>query len=140
MLGELALRLVARLALEPQVAARAHDAAQDIVRQLYPANVEALLDAQQPAIDECGQRLQRRACRRERLLHALFGEAFAVPGFGQQVVFDELTHAGRLIGERALVELGEDRVVRSREEVNGDLGATLRNAGVVELAADQTQQ
>ena len=30
--------------------------------------------------------------------------------------------------------------MRSREEVNGDLGATLRNAGVVELAADEAQK
>ena len=46
----------------------------------------------------------------------------------------------RLVGERALVELGEDRVARAGEQVGGDLGAALRDARVVELAADERQQ
>ena len=34
---------------------------------------------------------------------------------------------GRLVGERALVELGEDRVARAGEEVGRDLVASLRD-------------
>ncbi len=59
---------------------------------------------------------------------ALLGEALAIAGFGEQVVLDHLAHAGRLVGERALVELGEDRVARAGEEVGGDLVAALRDA------------
>ena len=74
------------------------------------------------------------------LQHALLGEAFAKARFGQQLVLDEAPHAGRLVGERALVEFGEDRVVRAREQIRGDLGAALRDTRVVELAADEAQQ
>ena len=54
--------------------------------------------------------------------HALLGEALAIAGLGEQVVLDELAHARRLVGERALVEFGEDGVARAGEQVGGDLG------------------
>ena len=74
------------------------------------------------------------------LVSALLGEALAVARFGEQVVLDHLAHARRLVGERALVELGEDGVARAGEQVGGNLGAALRDARVVELAADERQQ
>src|SRR6266576_3486414 len=57
---ELPLGLIARRALEPQIAARLDDAAEHVVRELDPAQVEALLDAQQPPVDERGERFGRR--------------------------------------------------------------------------------
>ncbi len=47
---------------------------------------------------------------------------------------------GRLVGQRALVELAQDRVARAGQQIGGDLGPALRDAGVVELAADKAQQ
>ena len=74
------------------------------------------------------------------LTHALLGQALAEARVGEHLVLDELAHAGRLVGERTLVELGEDRVARAGEQVGRDLAPALRDAGVVELAADQAQQ
>ena len=104
--ASLPLRLVARLALVAQVAARAHDAAQHVVGKLDPAQVEPLLDAQQPAVDERRQRVRRRAHRGESLAHALLGQAFAKARLGEHLVLDEFAHAGRLVGQRPLVEFG----------------------------------
>ncbi len=71
---------------------------------------------------------------------AFLGEALAVARFGEEVVLDHLPHAGRLVGQRALVELSEDRFARSGEQVGGNLVATLRDPRVVELAADEGQE
>src|SRR6185312_2665698 len=49
-------------------------------------------------------------------------------------------NAGRLVGKRALVELGEDRVVRTGEQIRRNLVSSLRDARVVELAADERQE
>ncbi len=135
-----ALGLLERLALEPQLAARLDHAAQHVVRELDAAHVEPLLDAQQPPVHERGQRIGRGAGIGEGLEHALLGQALAEAGVRQQLVLDHLAQRRRLIGERALVELGQDGVVRAGEQVGGDLGAALRDARVVELAADQRQQ
>ncbi len=51
------------------------------------------------------------------LLHPLLRQALAVAGLGEQLVLDDAAHAGRLVGQRALVELGQDRVARAREQV-----------------------
>jgi len=61
-------------------------------------------------------------------------------GFSEQVVLDELAHASRLVSQRALVEFGEDVVARARQQVRGNLAAALRDARVVEFAADETQE
>ena len=140
LLVELAFGLVARFALVAQVAAGSDHAAQYVVRQLYPAHIEPLLDAQQSPVDERGERIGSRTRRGKRLPNALLRNAFAKAGVGQQFVFDVAADRLRLVGERALVEVGQDRIVRSREEVNRDFGATLRDTGVVELAADEAQK
>ena len=108
--------------------------------ELDAAHVEPLFDAQEPAVDEACERIGRRAGRGERLLHALLGEALAKAGLGEELVLDEMAHAGRLVGERALVELGEDRVVRAGEEIGRDLASPLGDPRVVELAADEREQ
>ena len=110
------------------------------MRELDAAHVQPLLDAQQAPVDQRGQRIGRRTGGGEGLLHTLLGQAFAMAGLGEQVVLDELAHAGGLIGQRALVELGEDVVARACQQVRGNFGATLRDARVVELAADERQQ
>ena len=138
--SELALRLVARLALVPQRPVRAHNAAQHVVRELDAPHVEALLDAQQPPVDERRERVGSSTCLGERLADALLGNAFAKAGFREQLVLDEAPHPLRLVGERAFVELGEDRVVRPGEQIGRDLGATLCDSRVVELPADEAQQ
>ncbi len=48
--------------------------------------------------------------------------------------------AGRLVGERALVEIAEDRAMRAGEQIERDLTAPLLDARVVELAADETEE
>jgi hypothetical protein len=108
--GKLAFGLVARFALQPQIAAGLHDAAQDVVRQLDAPHVEPLLDAEQAPVDEHRERIGRGTRCGETLLHALLGQALAVAGLGQQIVLDELPHARRLVGQRALVELAENIV------------------------------
>ena len=119
--GQLPLGLVARLALVSQVAARAHHAAQDVVRELDAAHVEAFLDAQQSTIDELGERVGFGARRCQGLRNALLGEALAIAGFRQQLVFDDAPHTGRLVDQRALVELRQDRVARAGQQVGRDL-------------------
>ena len=111
---QLPLGLVARVALEPQVAAGLHHAAEHVVGELDAADVEALLDAQQAPVDQLRQRAGRRARRGEELGEALLGEVLAVARLGEEMVLDHLPHARRLAGERALVELGQDGVARAR--------------------------
>src|SRR6185312_6250312 len=94
----------------------------------------------QPPVDERRQCVRCSARRRERLLHALLGEAFAKTGFGEQLILDEMTYAAGLIRERALVESGKDRVVRAGQEIGRYFASSLRDPRVVELAADQRQK
>ena len=74
------------------------------------------------------------------LLHPLLRQALAVAGLGEQLVLDDATHAGRLVGQRPLVELRQDRVARAREQVGGDLRTALREPHGVQFAADERQQ
>ena len=129
-----------RFALVAQVAACGDHAAQHVVREFRAAQVEPLLDAQQAPVDQRGERVGRGAGGGEGLQHALFGQALAEARLGQHLVFDELAHAGRLVGERAFVELGENRLARAGQEVDRDLAPALCNPRVIELAADQRQQ
>jgi hypothetical protein len=108
--SQLAFRLVARFAFVAQVAARCHHAAQHVVRELDATHVESLLDAQQPPVHQLGERIRRGPHRRQRLHHALLGETLAVARLGEQLVLDHPPHAGRLVNERALVELGKNRL------------------------------
>ena len=138
--SQLPLGLVARLAFLPQVAAGADHAAEHVVRQFDATHVEAFFDAQQAAVDQLRQRVGRGTGREQRLGHALLGQALAVARFGQQFVLDHAPHARRLVRQRALVELRQDRVARAGQQVGGDLRLALRLAHRVELAADQAQQ
>src|SRR5574337_1108301 len=122
----------ARFAFLPKAAARTDDPAENVVGELDPAQIETLLDAKEAPIDESCERA-RRACRIEGLPHPFLGDALAEARIGQELVFDEAPHFGRLVGERALVELGEDRVARSGEERRRDFARSLRDASVVEL-------
>ena len=70
--------LVARFALVPHVAARAHHAAEHVVREFDAAHVEAILDSQQTSIDQCRERIRRGTGGGQCLGDALFGEAFAI--------------------------------------------------------------
>jgi hypothetical protein len=137
---ELPLGLVARVALVAHVAARPHDGAQHVVRELHPAHVQALLDAQQAPVHQRRQRPGRGGSRREGLDDTLLGQALAEARLGEHFVLDEAAHPFGLVGERALVELVQDRVARAGEQVRGDLGATLGLAGVVELPAHEREQ
>ena len=110
------------------------------MRQLDAAHVEAFLDAQQPAVDELRQRIGLGACRGQRLGHALLGQALAIAGLGEQFVLDDAPHAGRLVSQRALVELRQDRVARAGQQVRRNLRLALRLPHRVEFAADQAQQ
>jgi hypothetical protein len=138
--GKLAFGFVLRFAFQPHVAVCADDTGQYVMRQLHSAHVEPLLDAQQPPVDERGQRIGRRAGGRQAFLHALLGQAFAMAGLGEQVVFDELTHTGGLVRQCAFVEFAEYVVARAGQQVGGNLRPALRDARVVELAADEAQQ
>ena len=138
--SELALRIVARLAFVTQIAARKNDAAEYVVGELDTTHVESFLDAKQTPVDECRKGIACRADGGKRLLHALLGETFAIARFGEELIFDDATNAGRLIGQRALVEFREDRVTRSGQQSRRDFGIAARNAHQVELAADKTQQ
>ena len=131
----------ARLALMPQVAAGLDHAAQHVVGQFDAAHVEPFLDAQQPPVDERRERVSGAApaaakCARRRLLRDVLAEA----GFGQQLVLDDPAHGRRLVRERALVEIAEDGVPRAGQQVQRDLVASLGDARVVELAADEAEQ
>ena len=138
--SELALDGGLALALVAHRAAGADDAAEHVVGQLHAAHIEPLLDAQQPAVHECGQRLGRSAGGDEAFFHPLLGEALAVAGVGEQLVLDERAHAGGLVGEGAFVELGENGVAGAREEVGGDFRATLREARGVEFTTDEAEE
>ena len=102
------------LALVAQVAAGLDDAAQHIVRELDAPHIEPLLDAQQPAIDQHRERIGRGAGRLEAADQPLFGDVLAKARAGQQLILDDLAHRGRLIGQRALVEVAEDAWRASR--------------------------
>ena len=73
----------------------------------------------------------------KRLAQRLLRDVLAEARLGEQLVLDEPAHGRRLVGERALVEIAEDRVVRAGQQVERDLVAALRDARVVELAADR---
>ena len=64
------------------------------MRQLDPAHVEPLLDAQQPAIDQRRKRVRRGAGRRESLAHPLLGQALAVAGLGEELILDHAADPG----------------------------------------------
>ncbi len=130
----------ARLAFAPQVAAGLDDAAQHIVGEFHAAYVQALLDAQQTAIHEYGQGARRRAHGVEAADQTFLRDVLAKSGAGQKIIFDDLAHGRRLIGERALVETREDAGVRAGQQVQGYLIAALRDARIVELPANQAEQ
>ena len=76
----------------------------------------------------------------KRCSQALLGDVLAKARVGEQLVLDDPAHRRGLVGQRALVEIAEDGGVRARQQVERDLGAPLRDARVVELAADQAEQ
>ncbi len=76
----------------------------------------------------------------KRTDQALLRHVLAEARGGQQFVLDDATHGGGLVFERAFVEIAEDRGVRAGQQVEGNLGATLGDARVVQFAADQAQQ
>jgi hypothetical protein len=110
------------------------------VGQLDAADVEPFLDTQQPAVDQGRQRSGRGAGLGEGLQHPLLGDVLAKARVGEQLVLDEAAHARWLVGQCPFVELGEDVGVRAGQQVGRDLGAALREARRVQLAADQAQQ
>ena len=61
-------------------------------------------------------------------------------GFGKQMVFDHLAYGGQLIGQRTFVEFVEDGFIRSRQQIGRHFVTALRNAGVVEFAADEREE
>ena len=107
------------------------------MRELDAAHVESFLDAQQATVDQLRERIGRRARRRQRLRDPLLGQALAVAGLGQQLVLDDAPHARGLVGERALVEFGEDRVARARQQIGRDLAAPCASRTV--LSSRQTR-
>jgi hypothetical protein len=70
----------------------------------------------------------------------LFREVLAKARLRQELVFDDAAHRRGLVGECPLVEIAEDGVVRAGQQVERDLVPSLRDARVVELAADEAQQ
>ena len=138
--GDLAPGLLELLALAPDATAGPDDTAQHVVGDFHPAHVEAVLDAQQPAVDQQGERLGRRPGGDKALAHAFLGHALAEAGIGQQHVLDESAHAGRLVHQGPGVEFREDRVARAGQQVGGDLRLTGGQPGVVQLPADEAEQ
>jgi hypothetical protein len=73
------LGLGQRLALPPHAAALTDHAAQHVVRHLDAAQVEAVLNAQQAAVDQHGERPSALApAAAKPLLHPFLGDALAV--------------------------------------------------------------
>ena len=117
LLDKLPLGGLARLAFLAQVAAVTHHAAEHIVRELDTPQVQAFLDAQQASVDQLRQRVGRSAGRVEALAQSLLGDVLAEAGIGEQVVLDDPAHLRWLVGQRALVEIREDLLVRAGEQV-----------------------
>ena len=95
------------------------------MRQLDAAQVEPLLDAQQPPVDERRQRVGRGARGGEgarRRSSAMFSRK---PESVEQLVLDDPAHGRRLVRQRALVEIAEDGVARAGQQVQRDLVASL---------------
>ena len=102
---ELALHRGLRLALEPRVTAPPDHRREHVVRELHAPQVQALLDAEQAAVDQLRQRVVRRAGRGEPLAHAFLRDALAVARIGEQLVLEEGPHPRGLVRQHALVEL-----------------------------------
>src|ERR1700722_7194741 len=62
LLGEQLFGGIAGLAFVAQVAAAAHDTAQDVMGQFNAADIKALFDAQQPTVDENREGIGAGAC------------------------------------------------------------------------------
>ena len=71
---------------------------------------------------------------------ALLGNVLAESGVRQQLILDDVTYGRWLVRKRTLVEVAEDAGVRARQEIKGNLAASLRNPGIVELSANEAQQ
>ena len=140
LIREQPLGRIARLAFLTQVAATLYDAAEHVVRKFDPPQIQALFNAEQATIHQQAECAWGRTGRGETVAHALFGHVLAKTRFCQQLVLDHSPDGGRLVGERALVEITQDAATRAVEQVERDFAATLHEAGVVELAADETQQ
>ena len=110
------------------------------MRELDASDVETLLDAQQAAVDQQRERVRPGAGFRKPAQQALFGDVFAKAGNGQQIVLDDVTHRGRLVGEGALVEIGENRGMRASQQIKRDIAAALRDARVIQLPTDEAQE
>ena len=110
------------------------------MRQLDPAHVQALFNAQQPAIDQGRQGIGRGAYVIEAVEQPLLGDVLPKPRTGQQVVFDHLTHRRLLIGKRALVIIAENAGMRTGEQVEGNFLAPLGDPRIVELSTNQAEQ
>ena len=106
--GKLPLGRVARLALLAQVAAGQHDAAST-----------SWVSSTRRMSSRSSMRSRRRStsfasasgaapAAASAFEHALLGQALAIARLGQQLVLDHPPHAVGLVGERALVEFGED--------------------------------
>src|SRR5579862_322311 len=122
------------------VAAGLDDTAEHVVRELDAADIEPLLDTQQASVHEDGKRVGRGTGLGKAADQTFLGYILAKTGIGEQVVLDDAPDGGRLIGERALVEVLQNRGMRAGEEVQGDLAAALRDARIVQLAADETEE
>ena len=138
--GQHAFGGLARLALLALVAAVLDDAAQHVVGEFHPARVETLLDAQQPAVHEQGHGARQSAGGRKAADQTFLGHVLAEARSGQQLILDDAADGGGLVLERPLIKVAEDRGVRAGQQVEGNLGAILGDARVVQLAADQAQQ
>ena len=99
LLGEQPLGGIARLALVAQIAAAAHDAAEHVVREFDAADVKALFDPQQTAVDQHRERIGGGAGGCEAAQQALLGDVFAKTGGGEQLILDDVAYGRRLVGE-----------------------------------------
>ena len=100
-----------------QVAARLDDRAQHVMRKLDAAHIEPLFDAQQPPVDQQRQRSGGCAGCTEQRRNPLFRDVFAISGLSEKFVLDHPSHSGGLIGECALIELGQDGGMRTGQQI-----------------------